>query len=722
MNPYKWHPSLTNSHPLLKHRKDDLSLKELGKHLLIEEQYRLENKTNDDTSKVHVMEEKGESSKAGGKKRHFKRECRALKKKQDGGNDNNNKDNNFVAMISQAFSLEEEKSWWVDSGATRNVYNDQTMFKTYEPSYSMLYMGNHSTAQVKGKGKIDLVFTSGNTLTVNDVLHVLDVRKNLVSGSLLNKFGFKLVFKSDKFILSKGGKFVGKGYHTGGMFKLNIKDVVNSSVNDVNMTAISDANDASAGIVTNNDAINKMPTSSYYFDSSLLWHAILGHVYFKRMRNMANANLIPKLNSKNDKCQTCMHTKITRLPFPTIQRSSKILELVHSDVCDLHATPTISGKNYFATFIDDYSRYCYVNLLHSKDECLKTSDEDTAAQYNVKTAKLMLLVYKLLLLARLSRSRSHLGSFLSLQDRDRLYKLSKIYSIGINILEKFKIYKNEVELKCDTRIKCLRTDRGGEYYDPRYFQSTGIVHQVTALYTPQHNGIAERKNRTLMDIVNSMMSHSGLSSGYWGEALLTACYILNRVPSKRSIKTPYELWNRRTPKLDYLRIWGCRAIVRLPESKKRKLRDKGIECIFLGYAQNSKAYRFIVVEPNDLISVNTIIESRDARFDGNRFRTIPKAHEISKETMSTEIPITTAGNNDDSFLNPQQVEPRRSTRQRRQRTFSPDFEMYLVEEDRKGLIRECNTPKMGRNGNDVPRALLHNTIAQVMRERPISVV
>ncbi|GJV14055.1 zinc finger, CCHC-type containing protein [Tanacetum coccineum] len=180
----------------------------------------------------------------------------------------------------------------------------------------------------------------------------------------------------------------------------------------------------------------------------------------------------------------------------------------------------------------------------------------------------------------------------------------------------------------------------------------------------------EKKNRTLMDMVNSMMSHSGLSSGYWGEALLTACYILNRLPSKRSIKTPYELWNQRTPKLDYLRIWGC----------------------------------------------------RDARFDENRFRTIPKAHEISKETMSTEIPITTAGNNDDSFPNHQQVEPRRSTRQRRQRTFGPDFEMYLVKEDRKGLIRECNTPKMGHSGNDVPEALLHNTIAQVMRERPLSVV
>ncbi|GKD46143.1 zinc finger, CCHC-type containing protein, partial [Tanacetum coccineum] len=129
----------TNVKKNLKLRKDDLSLKDLDKHLLIEEQYHLENKTNDETSKVHVVEEKGVSSKASGKKRrhddkdkkkskknkrdvicynckkpgYFKRECRALKKKRDGGNDNKNKDNNFVAMISEAFSLEEEKSWWV---------------------------------------------------------------------------------------------------------------------------------------------------------------------------------------------------------------------------------------------------------------------------------------------------------------------------------------------------------------------------------------------------------------------------------------------------------------------------------------------------------------------------------------------------------------------------------------------------------------------------------
>nr|GEZ75695.1 zinc finger, CCHC-type [Tanacetum cinerariifolium] len=99
-------------------------------------------------------------------------------------------------------------------------------------------------------------------------------------------------------------------------------------------------------------------------------------------------------------------------------------------------------------------------------------------------------------------------------------------------------YENETLAASRERLKFENDDFIFENDD--FICLYGIVHQVTAPYTPQQNGIAERKYRTLMDMVNSMMSHSGLSSGYWGEALLTACYILNRVPSKRIIKTPYE--------------------------------------------------------------------------------------------------------------------------------------------------------------------------------------
>ena len=109
-------------------------------------------------------------------------------------------------------------------------------------------------------------------------------------------------------------------------------------------------------------------------------------------------------------------------------------------------------------------------------------------------------------------------------------------------------------MHCESFIKCLRSDRGGEYYDSTYFESIGIIHETSAPYTPQQNGVAERKNRALTEMINAMLSNSGLSQGFWGEALLTACHILNRVPNKRSKNTPYELWNKKKPNLNYLRV------------------------------------------------------------------------------------------------------------------------------------------------------------------------
>ncbi|GJZ67896.1 zinc finger, CCHC-type containing protein [Tanacetum coccineum] len=93
-------------------------------------------------------------------------------------------------------------------------------------------------------------------------------------------------------------------------------------------------------------------------------------------------------------------------------------------------------------------------------------------------------------------------------------------------------------------------------------------------------------------MVNSMLSYSGLSQGFWGEAMLTACYLLNRVPNKRNMITPYELWTERKPNLNYLRVWGCRAGVRLPDPKLKTLGERGIKFIFVGYAEHSKTLRF----------------------------------------------------------------------------------------------------------------------------------
>ncbi|GJT02177.1 zinc finger, CCHC-type containing protein [Tanacetum coccineum] len=99
-------------------------------------------------------------------------------------------------------------------------------------------------------------------------------------------------------------------------------------------------------------------------------------------------------------------------------------------------------------------------------------------------------------------------------------------------------------------------------------------------------------------MVNSMLSYSGLSQGFWGKAMLTACYLLNRIPNKRNKITPYELWTKRKLNLNNLRVWGYRVVVRLPDPKLKTFDERGIECIFAGYVEHSKAFRPSLRIPN----------------------------------------------------------------------------------------------------------------------------
>ena len=95
-----------------------------------------------------------------------------------------------------------------------------------------------------------------------------------------------------------------------------------------------------------------------------------------------------------------------------------------------------------------------------------------------------------------------------------------------------------------------------------HLKSRGIVPQLTPSGTPERNGASERRNHTLLDMVRSMMSKSDLPLSFWGYALETAAFTLNRVPSKSVDKTPHEMWTRKSPSLSFLKIWGCEAFVK----------------------------------------------------------------------------------------------------------------------------------------------------------------
>ena len=159
--------------------------------------------------------------------------------------------------------------------------------------------------------------------------------------------------------------------------------------------------------------------------------------------------------------------------------------------------------------------------------------------------------------------------------------------------DRFKEFRNEVEKQTGKSIKTLRSDCGGEYLSGdflAYLRENGLLSQVTPPYTPQHNGVSERRNRTLLDMVRSMVSDSILPTSLWGYALQTTTYLLNRVQSKSVLTCPYQVWMERKPSLDHIKIWGCPSYVKCTHPDK--LDDISFEYRFIGYPYNSTGYIF----------------------------------------------------------------------------------------------------------------------------------
>ncbi|GJW59444.1 retrotransposon protein, putative, ty1-copia subclass [Tanacetum coccineum] len=237
-------------------------------------------------------------------------------------------------------------------------------------------------------------------------------------------------------------------------------------------------------------------------DSALLWHCRLGHISKKRIEKFQHDGLLDSTDIKYfEKCVSCMSGNMARKPYShQVERAKDLLGLIHIDVCGPFKIMSRQGASYFVTFTDDFSRYGYVYLLKHKHE----------------------------------------------------------------VFETFKVFQKEVENQLGKTIKSLRSDRGGEYMSQEFLdhlKDHGIIAHRTPPYTSQHNGVSERRNRTLLDMVRSMMSQTTLPKSFWDYALKSDAHILNMVPTKKVHKTPYEIWHGQALKLSYLKVWGCEEMM-----------------------------------------------------------------------------------------------------------------------------------------------------------------
>lgn len=291
-------------------------------------------------------------------------------------------------------------------------------------------------------------------------------------------------------------------------------------------------------------------------DNAELWHRRFCHVNDNTIRKLADTNRVIGLDNArmdNFTCEACCISKATKNACKRLKsRQSKgICELIHSDLCGPMPVKSIGESRYFLTFTDDFSRSVTVMCIKSKEE----------------------------------------------------------------VKDRVREYITRIERESDKRVKRFRTDNGLEFCNRElstFFGSVGIKHERSNVETPQMNGVAERINRTLLDLTRSMLKSAQLPQKFWAEAVTTAAYIRNRVcHSSIEDQVPFTVWTGRTPSVRHLKVYGCLAYARLPDQGRRKLDDRAVECIFIGYANQTKGYRLWCPQKGDVITTKHVRFAED---------------------------------------------------------------------------------------------------------------
>ncbi|KAH9722152.1 retrovirus-related pol polyprotein from transposon RE1 [Citrus sinensis] len=267
----------------------------------------------------------------------------------------------------------------------------------------------------------------------------------------------------------------------------------------------------------------------------LLWHFKLGHPSFQYLQYLF-PNLFANKSSSSFKCEICELAKHHRASFPSQPyKASKPFSVIHSDVWGPNRISTLTRKRWVITFINDHTRISWVYLMKEKSD------------------------------------------------------------VGMI----FKTFNNMVQTQFQTKIQVFRTDNGKEYFNKflgDYFVENGIFHQSSCTDTPQQNGIAERKNKHLLEVARPLLFTTQVPMYLWGKAVLTAAYLIIECLQKFynfklhlisliNVSLPQEFQSL-PPK-----IFGCVAFVHIHNQNRGKLAPKARKCIFVGYSPTQKGYR-----------------------------------------------------------------------------------------------------------------------------------
>ena len=369
-------------------------------------------------------------------------------------------------------------------------------------------MQTNSSAPIVGRGDVRLNLCQSNGTTkpclVKNVLHVPDLRYQLLSVSAMSKLGVNVRFDEStaQLVRNSDGFVIGTGTFRNGLYTLDCTQPHPPTIPHEPQVAL--------------------------VSSLQLLHERLAHVNMSSIKSMVDRGVVKGVDndlntSTNDNYVSCVLGKSHRTPIPKVSnsRATKLLQLVHSDVSGPIEVQSIGGSRYFVSFIDDYSKWTVVYFMRRKSA--------------------VLACFKLF--------------------RPLAEKHTSATIDNLNVKE----FVGDEGIDADElAVKVLRSDNGGEYLSDdfkNYLSENGIHHQITVAYTPQQNGVTERMNRTLLNLVRSMLHYKSLPKHFWAEALATAVYVRNRVTSRSlpSNITPHHLWFGKSPDLSHMRVFGSQC-------------------------------------------------------------------------------------------------------------------------------------------------------------------
>lgn len=436
----------------------------------------------------------------------------------------------FITLIDGSNISDRRKvQWIIDSGCSDHIVNDKQLFENLELLKNPIEIavaknGEWITAYHSGTVRmISIVNGKRIPCTVHNVLYVPSLRCNLFSVLKIESKGMKVVFSNGKVYVYNRSEVVATGVRHGKLYELDFYTVTDCKSDSMLVCG--------------------------RIDKSLeLWHRRFGHLNMKHLKHLINENIVDGLATSKVECddsivcEPCVIGKQTRKPFVMCEgkRSSRVLELIHSDVCGPVTPVGRNGERFFVTFIDDWTHFVMVFPMKSKHE----------------------------------------------------------------VCEWFEYYEALVTAKFGNKISKLKCDNGGEYYNKTFIgfcRRMGIQVEWTVPYTPEQNGTSERMNRTLVERARSMLEDARIDKVFWVQAVQVAAYISNRCPTSAIVsgKTPFEIWEGRKPNVSRFRVFGSSVFVHVPKERRKKLDAKAWKGIFVGYSSNG--YRVWNPERNEII-------------------------------------------------------------------------------------------------------------------------